>query len=122
MNDSGKDSFFDRIGKIGTPECAIFAAVLAMALALLLLCTGFWNTVWVALITGAGAFIGGVKDKKQWIKNLLNRVIPDKETVPYREQHPEITRAVRQATEKAAAAPEEAEEQTQETADGETQE
>ena len=111
MNDSGKDSFFDRIGKIGTPECAIFAAVLAMALALLLLCTGFWNTVWVALITGAGAFIGGVKDKKQWLRDKINKLFPGPQAMPYREENEAIARAVREVTGTSSA-----EEQTHEEA------
>ena len=69
----------------------------AMVLGLLLLTVGFWNTVWIALFGVAGGILGGVKDKKQLLKNVLNRIIPDKKTVPYREQHPDITQAVRDA-------------------------
>ena len=105
MNDDKRTSFLSQVFTIGTPACGVFSALAALALALLLLLTGFWNTLWIALMTTAGAVIGGVKDKKQWLKNLLNRLIPDKKTLPYREQHPEIARAVRRATEKAAEAP-----------------
>lgn len=101
MNDSGRNSFFDRAFRIGTPECAVFCAVLAMVLGLLLLWVGFWNTVLIFLLMLLGAFIGGVKNKKQWIKTMLNRVIPDRKSIPYREQHPEIVKAVREATGKA---------------------
>ena len=110
MNESKPSGFFDNMCKIGTPECAIFSAVVAMVLALLFLTVGFWNTVLVALVMLIGAFLGGVKDKKQWLKNLINRLVPDKKMVPYREQNPEITRAVREATaaeEKPENAPEE---------------
>jgi len=107
MSDNRQEKrFIDNICKIGTPECAIFSAVIAMMLALLYLSIGFWNTVLVAILMGVGAFLGGVKDKKQWIKNLLNRVVPDHKTVPYREQNPEILKAVREATGKAAEAEE----------------
>lgn len=101
MNDSGRNSFFDRAFQIGTPECAVFCAVVAMVLGLLLLWVGFWNTVLIFLLMLLGAFIGGVKNKKQWIKKMLNRVIPDRKSIPYREQHPEIVKAVREATGKA---------------------
>ena len=95
MNDRKDRSFLSGIFKIGTPECAIFSGVAAMVLGLLLLTVGFWKTVWIALFGVAGCFFGGVKDKKQILKNVLNRVIPDKRAMPYREQHPDITRAVR---------------------------
>lgn len=99
MNDDKRTSFFDHVFSVGTPECTIFSAVVALAVALLLLLTGFWNTVWIALITCVGAVLGGVRNKKQMFKNFINRLIPDKKTVPYREEHPEIARAVREARE-----------------------
>lgn len=98
MSEKKPTGFFESVYRIGTPECAIFFAVIAMVLAILFLAFGFWNTVLVALIMLAGAFLGGVKDKKQWLKNLINRLVPDKKMVPYREQNPEILRAVRKAT------------------------
>ena len=97
MADRNDPSPFEKIFKAGTSECAVFSAAAAMVLGLLLLTVGFWKTVWVALFGVAGGFLGGVKDKKQMLKNVLNRIIPDKKTVPYREQHPEITQAVRDA-------------------------
>ena len=100
MADRNDPSPFEKIFKAGTPECAVFSAVAAMALGLLLLTVGFWKTVWIALFGAAGGYLGGVKDKKQMLKNVLNRIIPDKKTVPYREQHPDITQAVRDAAAK----------------------
>ncbi len=109
MSEHRRRSFFDRVFVIGTPECAIFGGVAAMALGLLLLLTGFWNTLWISLLTAAGFFLGGVKEKRQWLKDLVNRLIPDKKTVPFRDHPPEIVRAVREATEKRAAPAEEKE-------------
>ena len=100
MNDRNDRSSMANLFKAGTPECAIFSGAAAMVLGLLLLTVGFWNTVWIALFGVIGGFLGGVKDKKQMLKNVLNRIIPDKKTMPYREQHPDITRAVRDAAAK----------------------
>ncbi len=104
MNDRNDRPSLANVFKIGTPECAVFCGALAMVLGLLLLTVGFWSTVWIALLGAAGGFLGGVNDKKQILKNVLNRVIPDKRAVPYREQHPDITRAVRDAASKNRAA------------------
>ena len=100
MNDRKDLSPLSNIFRAGTPECAVFSGVAAMVLGLLLLTVGFWSTVWIALLGVIGGFIGGVRDKKQILKNVLNRIIPDKKAVPYREQHPEIARAVREAAAK----------------------
>ena len=100
MADRNDPSPFEKIFKAGTPECAVFSAVAAMALGLLLLTVGFWKTVWIALFGAAGGYLGGVKDKKQMLKNVLNRIIPDKKSIPYREQHPEIVQALKDAVSK----------------------
>ncbi len=100
MNDRNNASSQLKIFTAGTSECAIFSSVAAMVLGLLLLTVGFWKTLWVALFGAAGCILGGVKDKKQMLKNVLNRIIPDKKSIPYREQHPDITRAVRDAAAK----------------------
>lgn len=103
MNDQKDRSSLANLFRAGTPECAIFSGAAAMVLGLLLLTVGFWNTVWIALLGVIGGFIGGVRDKKQLLKNVLNRIIPDKKAVPYREQHPDIARAVREASSKGGA-------------------
>lgn len=98
MIEHGKKTFFDLAFQVGTPECAILSGALAMVLGLLLLWLGFWNTLFLFLLMAVGAFLGGVKDKKQWLKNLINRLFPGKSNFSYRGQHAEITKAVRQAT------------------------
>ena len=100
MSDRNDRTSLVSIFKVGTPECAIFSCAAAVGVGLLLLTVGFWNTLWIALLGAAGGFLGGVRNKKEILKNVLNRVIPDKRAVPYREQHPDITRAVRDASSK----------------------
>ena len=121
MSDKERKTIFSNIFTIGTPECAIFSAVIAMVLALLFLTVGFWKALLVGALMAVGAFLGGVKDKRQWLKNVINRLFPARSIVPYREQNPEIARAVRKATEarretapEAEEAPAEAEEKTEE--------
>lgn len=100
MSDLEDRPSLTNIFKIGTPECAIFCCVAGVCLGLLLLTVGFWNALWIALLGAVGAFVGGAKGKKQVVKNLLNKVIPDKKTVLYRDQHPDIVKAVRDAAAK----------------------
>ena len=100
MSDREDRPSLTNIFKIGTPECAIFCCVAGVCLGLLLLTVGFWNALWIALLGAIGAFVGGAKGKKQVVKNLLNKVIPDKKTVLYRDQHPDIVKAVRDAAAK----------------------
>ncbi len=97
MSDRNDRSSLASVFRVGTPECAVFSCAAAVCVGLLLLTVGFWNTLWIALLGAVGAFLGGVRDKKQVLKNVLNRVIPDKRAVPYREQRPDIVRAVRDA-------------------------
>lgn len=67
MNEKWKN-FFRHCFQIGTPECAVFFSVAAMVLALLFLTIGFWQTLLVAALVALGAFLGGVKDKKEWVR------------------------------------------------------
>ncbi len=88
--------FSDNLLRIGTPECAVFCASVAMVLALLFLLVGFWRTVLIAALMGIGAFIGGVKNKKKWLTDRINKIFPAPK--PYRESNEAIVRAVREAT------------------------
>ncbi len=78
--DDGKNGFDLRnILKIGTPECAVFLALVAMLAAILLLLIGFWGTVLIAACIALGAFIGGVRDKKKALRDFVNRLFPARE-------------------------------------------
>ncbi|MBQ6960136.1 MAG: hypothetical protein IJP78_04050 [Clostridia bacterium] len=100
MSDRNDRPSVASVFKVGTPECAVFSCAAAVGVGLLLLLVGFWNTVWIALLGAAGAFLGGVRNKKEVLKSVLNRVIPDKKTILYRGEHPDIIKAVREATAK----------------------
>lgn|GEM_PF-891552 len=70
----------------GTPTCGFFCALLGAAIAALWLWIGFWKMLFIILFAAAGAFIGGVSDKPQAIRDLLNRRFPPKdEPVPEKE-------------------------------------
>ena len=98
MNDKF-NTFSKNMFKVGTPECAITFAVIAMVLALFFLLLGFWQTLLVAALILVGAFIGGVKDKKEWVRNAVNKLFPPRQNIPYREQNPEIEKAVKEVIE-----------------------
>ena len=96
-NESKLSRFFRNMFHVGTPECAIFFSVVAMVLAILLLSIGFWRTLLVAALALLGGVLGGVKDKKEWIRAKVNRLFPAREPVPYKEKNEEIQRVVREA-------------------------
>ena len=97
MRDDRQKQDEEGLFRIGTPECAVLFAMAAMVLALLFLTVGFWHMLWIALLMLAAAFLGGVRNKKQWIKDVINRIVPAKQVVPYRTQNEEISKALRAA-------------------------
>lgn len=68
------DSFLKKIFTKGTPQCAIACALVGVLAALLLLWQGVWRTLLVTVLVALGAFVGGVKDKKEFINSLLEKV------------------------------------------------
>ena len=69
---------FDKM-KIGTPACGIVGCVAGIVLALLLIFLGFWKTLFICLLGAAGAYIGGVENKPEFWKKVINKVLPQKE-------------------------------------------
>jgi uncharacterized membrane protein len=84
QNENKKNGFTAKILQVGTAECAIFFAVVAMVLAVLMLYLGFWKTLLIAALVCVGLFLGGVKNKKAWLAQWINRLFPPKSNVPYR--------------------------------------
>ncbi len=65
--------------KKGTP---LFGLVLGCGLTLigvLVMAIGFWKTLVLCLLFGLGYFLGTVENKRDFMKNTANKLIPDKE-------------------------------------------
>lgn len=65
--------FLSRCFTKGTAECAALCAVVGAGVALSLITLGIWKTLLIALCVSMGAFIGGVKDKKEFIRKVAER-------------------------------------------------
>ena len=63
----------------GTPQCGILCGITGIVLAVFLLTIGFWKTLFVTALFFVGLFIGAVKDKQAFIKNLINKLFPPKQ-------------------------------------------
>lgn len=61
----------------GNHSGAIIGAAAGFVLAALILILGFLKVLFIAILTGVGYYIGKrVHDDKDYIKNLLDRVLP----------------------------------------------
>ena len=56
---------------VGTPACALFGAVIGVMLAILCLTIGVGKALLIGLFCLVGAFIGGVKDKKAFVRSVV---------------------------------------------------
>ena len=56
----------------GTPQAALFCGVIGVVVAMLILIIGFFKTLLIVLCCAVGLFIGGVKDKKAFIVQLIS--------------------------------------------------
>ncbi len=65
--------FLSRCFTKGTAECAALCAVVGAGVALSLITLAIWKTLLIALCVSMGAFIGGVKDKKEFIRKVAER-------------------------------------------------
>ena len=76
-----------RFGR-GTPAFGLcLGAALAGAGALVMI-IGFWKTLILSLLFVLGYFLGAVGDKEKFLKDTVNRVIPEKkeENINFREE------------------------------------
>ena len=46
------------------------------AVGAMLLTIGFWKTLFIAVFAGLGAVAFGVEDKQEWLRDIINRLIP----------------------------------------------
>ena len=65
--------------KKGTPAFGLVLGAAFVALGALVMLIGFWKTLVLALLFAAGYFLGTVENKREFMKNAANKLIPDKE-------------------------------------------
>ena len=63
----------------GTPGFGIVLGAALAALGALVMLIGFWKALILAVLFGAGYFLGTVENKSEFVKNAANKLIPDKE-------------------------------------------
>ena len=65
--------------KKGTPAFGIACGVALTLLGALVMIIGFWKTLALCVLFGLGYFFGTVENKREFMKNTANKLIPDKE-------------------------------------------
>ena len=64
-------SFLSQMFIPGTAPCTIFGIVVGLVFAVLCLTIGVGKTLLIGLLCLIGAFIGGVKDKGAFVRNVI---------------------------------------------------
>ncbi len=64
--------------KRGTPACGLFVGSAFVLIAGLIMWLGFWRTLLLTVLFALGYFLGSVKDKAGFVKEAVDKVIPDK--------------------------------------------
>ena len=75
MSEQEKKSRF----QIGPRECGMLLGGIGAAIALCLILFGFWNTLLIAALFGAGYFIGACDHRAETMKTIINKLFPSKE-------------------------------------------
>ena len=65
--------------KKGTPAFGLVLGAVMVALGALVMLIGFWKTLVLCLLFAVGYFLGTVENKREFMKNTANKLIPDKE-------------------------------------------
>ena len=63
--------FVKRVFTPGTVECAVACGILGILVAIMLLTIGVWKTLLIVVLVALGVFLGGVKDKKAFIRKIF---------------------------------------------------
>ena len=90
----------------GTPTFGILLGLLFALIGLLWMALGFWKMLLLLVLFAAGYFLGAVNNKAQFVKDTVNRVIPEKKDTPI-----DLREAVAREQEKAFPAESKAEEE-----------
>ena len=56
----------------------LIGAAIGAVIACLIMLLGFWRVFFVCLMAGLGAFLLGAEDKKETIRKIVDRIIPNK--------------------------------------------
>ena len=64
--------------QVGTIECMILCVVLAIVIGVLFITIGFWKTLLITALILLGLFIGGVQDKKAFLRGGIDKVAPQR--------------------------------------------
>ena len=65
--------------KKGTPACGLILGTVLVMLGALVMWIGFWKTLVLALLFALGYFFVAIDQKREFLKNTANKLIPDKE-------------------------------------------
>ena len=65
--------------KMGTPAMGVAIGAILVGAAALVMIIGFWKALLLVVLFGIGFFIGTVENKREFMKNTANKLIPDKE-------------------------------------------
>jgi uncharacterized membrane protein len=65
--------------KKGTPALGLILGAGLVALGALVMLIGFWKTLALGALFAVGYFLGSVENKREFMKNAANKLIPDKE-------------------------------------------
>lgn len=65
-------TFVNQMFTPGTAPCAIFGVVIGLVFAVLCLTIGFLKALLIGVFCLVGAFIGGVKDKKAFVRGIVS--------------------------------------------------
>lgn len=66
-----RKTFFSQIFTPGTVPCALFGTCIGLVFAVLCMTIGVGKALVIGLFCLVGAFIGGVKDKKAFLRNII---------------------------------------------------
>ena len=102
--------------QVGTIECMILCAVLAIVVGVLFITIGFWKTLLITVLILIGLFIGGVTNKKEFLRGGIDKVAPQRAAVEAKRD--ELVQRVRETVKREEAdAVEEIEEKAEEAAE-----
>ena len=65
--------------KKGTPVFGLILGAALVALGALVMLIGFWKTLALGALFAVGYFLGTVENKREFMKNTANKLIPNKE-------------------------------------------